>query len=915
MTTLLRKLVPVPPLESVDDGDDYSVEYSFAMEYSGPLVSYDIPRVVPVDVRQIPTASAVPMASMFSHLSVPVVQPFVKSDPLANKLPEEFELGSGEALGSNTAFHSGEFVTPGAVGSLDGHLISCKSVDVINDSSALGSAEDKRINKLSDGSSGTLGFSDSQDDSQEISGSSEVDDLNEDGKEGCGLNEGDLGPQALSSEISSNGDQASIDESQSHVSELSTMSSCSLSHTVHEGAAYNELSIIRKMKKGLCHRCLKANRFTKKEECIVCGARYCFNCVLRAMGSMPEGRKCVTCIRFPIDESRRRTLGKCSRLLKQLLTDLEVKVIMRSEISCEVNHLPPHLVRVNGKPLCHEELVLLQTCLHPPRKLRPGNYWYDKVSGFWGKEGQKPCQIISAQLAVGNSIMRNASNGNTNVLINNREITEAELRLLKFAGIHCEGNPHFWVSPDGSYQEEGQKNVMPKIWEKTGIKLYCAFLSLPIPPEGTSSSAEEVQDLDNGVVLNYLEQKPPYKLLLVGCDKSGTSTIFKQARMMFDAHFSEIERQNIKLMIQTRLYAYLGILLEGREQFEEECLMEMRKKRIDQPGPSGSCGQIDEKSVYSISLRLKAFSDWLLQVMISGNLEAIFPAASREYAPLIEELWNDKALQATYNRRNELPMLPRVANYFLDRAVEISRTDYEPSDLDILYAEGVTLSNGISSMEFSFPKATQDSFTGASEPIDSRPRYQLIRLHASSLGENCKWLEMFEDIDLVLYCVSLTEYDEFLYSSNGVSTNKMLASKKLFERIVTHPTFYQKNFLLILNKFDLLEEKIEQVPLSQCEWFHDFKPVISLHPHSSTSGYINASMAQRAFHHIAMKFKRLFHSLTERKLYVSLVTGLEPDSVDKTLRYAREILKWDDLKRTFPLQECSSGSIGETYSS
>lgn len=61
---------------------------------------------------------------------------------------------------------------------------------------------------------------------------------------------------------------------------------------------------------------------------------------------------------------------------------------------------------------------------------------------------------------------------------------------------------------------------------QTITKLVCAALSLPVPPDSNNHSGEEV----NGVIPDNLEQKSLHKLLLVGYDKSGTSTIYKQVK-------------------------------------------------------------------------------------------------------------------------------------------------------------------------------------------------------------------------------------------------------------------------------------------------------------------------------------------------------------------------------------------------
>ncbi|CAH8329478.1 unnamed protein product [Eruca vesicaria subsp. sativa] len=648
----------------------------------------------------------------------------------------------------------------------------------------------------------------------------------------------------------------------------------------------------RKGKKGSCYRCLTGNRFTEKEVCIVCEAKYCSNCVRRAMGAMPEGRKCVSCIGIRVSESNRKSLGKCSRLLKRVLTDSEIQQVMYDEVTCKANQLYARLISVNGRPLSEEELDKLQTCPNPPKKLKPGDYWYDKLAGYWGKVGEKPCQIISPNMNIGGStMMEKASNGDTEIFINSREITKTELMMLKMVGVQCEGKPHFWVNSDGTYQEEGQNRIMGNIWNKKRARLACAVLSLPIPPTSSAVEPSDEEPTYNPKMLN--------KLLLIGNEKCGATTIYKQARSLYEAPFTKEERERITFIIQTNLYAYLAMVLEAHE---EDINTNQAKTE----------GETSSETVSSMSPRLKHFSDWLLKEKEEGNLK-IFPASSRENAQTVADLWRVPTIQDTYKRLRDT--LPRTAVYFLGRILEISRSEYEPSDMDILKAEGLSSMEGLSCVDFSFPSTSQEGSLEDDYRHDPNMKYQLIRLNPRSLGENWKWLEMFEDADLVIFCVSLTDYGEYIEDVDGVLVNKMIANKQLFESMVTHPTLANKRFLLLLTKFDLLEEKIEEVPLRTCEWFEDFNPLIS---QNQTSRH-NPPMAQRAFHYIGFQFKRLYDSLSVRrrnikpKLFVSQVS-LESDSVDNALRYGREILKWH-VEEGSIFQETSTTSFEASLSS
>ncbi|KAI7743818.1 hypothetical protein M8C21_026954 [Ambrosia artemisiifolia] len=612
--------------------------YSFALEYQGPPLSHlSLPKALPIDINKIPVASVVPSSTNSGKLSMPVVQPILVSPvSVINNNNNIKDLGldteTETTVSPDVFISSGEFMEM-----ING---TTTGVVVVND-------DDDCCYELSDrvvDSSGTLGFSDSFDKSREFSGNSlafrgsnvckeSVEFNNELSHPDWVSNGSGLSFEYPSSRVSCSlksgecKDESGCDLRNSSFCDIESEDEGGLVEDVDQGR--NEVARVKrepevKTRKGACYRCFKGNRFTDKEVCIVCNAKYCVNCVLRAMGSMPEGRKCVTCIGYSIDESKRGKLGKCSRMLKRLLNSLEVRQIMKAEKLCAVNQLPSEYVCVNGKPLCHDELAILQGCPNPPKKLKPGNYWYDKVSGLWGK------------------------------------------------------------------------------------------------------------------------------------------------------------------------------------------------------------------------------------------------------------------------------------------ATNILSADYIPSDVDILYAEHVTPSNGLSSVDFSFP-LLPDENNDMTDQHNSQLRFQLIRVQARGYGESCKWLEMFEDVRVVIFCVSLSDFDQYDIDADGNLVNKMLLNKKFFTSIVTHPTYDQMEFLLVLNKFDVFEEKLERVSLTCCDWFSDFQPIVSRNSQNKniSSNNINhsPSMGLMASHYVAVQFKKLYSSITDRKLFVSVAKGLEPTSVDQTLKYAKEILIWDEEKPTFNFNE------------
>ncbi|GJW80684.1 lysine-specific demethylase 5D isoform X1 [Tanacetum coccineum] len=454
------------------------------------------------------------------------------------------------------------------------------------------------------------------------------------------------------------------------------------------------------------------NKFTMKESCIVCDAKYCSKYVLRVIRAMPEGRKCITCIGYPIKELKRGRLGRCLNVLKNLLTDNQVKQVMTFKKSHRVNQASYWLIIVNGEPLSFDKVLLLQTCAYPPKRLVPRSYWYDKMFGLWGKEGNKPSQVISPRLSIRGSIKEDASNGNTNVKINGWVISKSERLIFKVETFgQFQSDAFDWLSRfneivKNAHDREDQENVVNELvfLEKDGSLLKVQVdevLLVDVELKKASCRVEAWKVLRSKTPLESVQQ-----VIVVA-----TELQIENEKM---SEFEDVIRmsEDLSAVIPT-LDAVKGALSVVKSWLTKS-----------KPFLASDLGLMP---ILNSLLRVDILKNFVLE---SKSLKILVGERSLlEDVFVIEKLWNDEGFQVTFARRNEFSTLPMVAEYFLSRAVEISSMTYEPSDEDILYADGITFSNGPASMEYSVPSTLPVTFMDATEhnhaPLQ---RCQLIRV-------------------------------------------------------------------------------------------------------------------------------------------------------------------------------------------
>ncbi|XP_067272113.1 guanine nucleotide-binding protein G(q) subunit alpha-like [Pseudorasbora parva] len=243
------------------------------------------------------------------------------------------------------------------------------------------------------------------------------------------------------------------------------------------------------------------------------------------------------------------------------------------------------------------------------------------------------------------------------------------------------------------------------------------------------------------------------KLLLLGSEGSGKTTLMKQMKIIHGKGFSDDERRNYAKLVFQNILQAMSAITEA-----------MNTLKIPYSNP--------QNEIYA-----QRFQDQDIHQITQ---------LQRSYVEAIRHLWEDQGFKICYGRRREYQLLDST-EYFIDVLDRIAAEDYIPTLGDILRVQSP--SNGITEECVSIENIT----------------VRIVNV-GGQRGQRNKWIHCFENVTSLIFLASLTEYDQLLENNKD---NRMEESLSLFYTTIHSTWFANSSVILFLNKMDLLDEKIQ----------------------------------------------------------------------------------------------------------
>jgi len=333
-------------------------------------------------------------------------------------------------------------------------------------------------------------------------------------------------------------------------------------------------------------------------------------------------------------------------------------------------------------------------------------------------------------------------------------------------------------------------------------------------------TTQESKEIDRQLKEAAVRKKRELKLLLLGTGGSGKSTIAKQMKVIHLNGYTDTEKMLYTEFVHLNIFLGFKALVRAMDSL----------KRYPSEELTGLVDRLRSMTVHH------------------GNIE-MTPAIGKE----LQALWDDVVSQEVWTE-SPVARQEESAIYFFENLERCCASGYVPSLNDVLHVRIKT--TGIKEIAFAYKGFT----------------FRVVDV-GGQRSERRKWIHCFQDVTAVVYVCSLADFD--LPMEEDPSMNRLMESLDLFNKVVNNAFFLAVDIVLFLNKWDIFQDKIKRIPITEC--FRDW-------PASK-----NASDPEEASRYIAAKFTDS-NAGKQRKIYQHTTCATDTKNVERVWSAVHDVL-------------------------
>lgn len=298
--------------------------------------------------------------------------------------------------------------------------------------------------------------------------------------------------------------------------------------------------------------------------------------------------------------------------------------------------------------------------------------------------------------------------------------------------------------------------------------------------ESATTFMREFSSFDGGHCRLHARLPRVVKMVVLGCENTGKSTIIRQLRLIHGQKFTEKELKAFKKTIQDNTWSSYKTIVN----------------LIDFEGGEENNRDSDLESVSTLNslesdFRLKTAKNEKHEIIVPENIISLVNLVKivQEVSDLMltsELVSSLQNLKGIFDKLNLKITLSDREKYLISNTPRILNTNYTPSDTDILNCKSVT--------------------TGPTEYIIENCCQKWLLIDTCGRKEERKnWIHCFEKVHVVLYVIALNQY---------IEVEKFQESVRLFAQISSAIWFRETPVILLLNKIDKFRELVNITPIT-----------------------------------------------------------------------------------------------------